>query len=195
LNERQERAFRKRNHEEISQDNGAHNSRILGVRDALPRGFDSEGCQGREEELLRVDLFLLCKRSPAGGQECDKEQALSQRLHGGIQACLRARSKSDRDGRRAGICELVLRYFHGEVRDGREKPLYRREEGPARLGVVQRLVLVRHRKGQGTVERFRGRKRRPGHDLVRPGPGLRGGVGILLPGGNRAAEAEDVGDS
>jgi len=57
------------------------------------------------------------------------------------------------------------------------------------------MVLVRRREGQGTVERFRRREAGEGHDLVRPGPGLRGGVGIFFTGGNRAAEAEDVEDS
>jgi len=57
------------------------------------------------------------------------------------------------------------------------------------------MVLVRHRESGRADERFRRRQTGQGHDLLRPGPGLRGRMGIFFPGGNRTAEAKDVGDS
>jgi len=56
------------------------------------------------------------------------------------------------------------------------------------------MVLVCRRESGRADERFRRRKGCEGHDLLRPGPGIRGGMGLFLKGGNRAAEAEDVGD-
>jgi len=48
------------------------------------------------------------------------------------------------------------------------------------------LVLVRRREGEGADERFRRRQAGEGHDMVRLRPGPRGGVGVFLPGGDRA---------
>ena len=67
---------------QISEDYGAHHSRIFRLCYAELCCCDSQGYNPGERKLLRVDLFLLWRGSKKGSSECDKKSPSSRRLYG-----------------------------------------------------------------------------------------------------------------